>query len=464
MFGKHSRHFPGRLERDIEREMKERLFKWCDSPAGRDWGKPKPSALLRKLLEREKLGLHVSYTHNWISRSDGENYINLQCLKDDPEFRDRKFSIPEGRHPLFRNDKTIAQGGDTVLERYELYNKYFQIGLKQWALHGLFNELASPHYEQKTYWGLFWVRNYATDPIVKKRMQMFMELAMVEIMQCSLSGVRGGCKSRSKSGGLTSRLDRDLPRWLGEHHQHFLEIPGFDGFMAPEPAILLRQLGTTEPCYEIINRLGQEAMPNQGENAVIVLSQSANYTWRTPDYTIGCALFDPNRKYGPLGMWSGVICRDKKAVWLDAYTGEKWNAQYKDVMIAQCAKGKYYGGDPRVDFTPGWKLAEKKGWVFASNDEAYVVVRVARGGYVWTKPGRSLMLKEKYSPIIIQTGRKVDYGPFAAFQDAILGAPCKITAEKLEYIGPKSPKIEFFLATDPYILPKIDGADCAVSG
>jgi len=451
-FGSNTRQFPGRLEKDVEKALKERLFKWLDSPEGRDWGKPKPSDLLRRMLAYEQS--FVMYTHNWVTRSDAENYINLQCLKDDPDFRNRKFRVPEGKHPLHR-DEPLAQGGDTVLERYEMYNKYFQIGLKQWALHGLFNELASPHYEQKTYWGLFWVRDYVTDPIVQKRIDMFLDLAMMDHQQASLSGVRGGCKSRAKSGGLGSRLDNEMEKWLGEYHQCYLDLPGADIYMAPEPAILLRTLGPTVPVYEIRNRLAQQ----RGEGpSQLLLSQSMNYIYRTPDYTMGCAVFDPNRKYGPLAMWSGIVLRDKKAVWLDAYTGEKRNVQDKDVMITQCTRGNGYPGDPRVDFTAGWNMVEKNGWVFVDGGEAYVAIKVVKGGYKWAKPDRRrLMLNEKYSPIVFQTGRKTDYESFERFQSEILRARYELTEEKLIYHGPRSAKIEFFLAEDPYRLPTING-------
>jgi hypothetical protein len=309
--------------------------------------------------------------------------------------------------------------------------------LKQCALYGLFNEYASPHYEQKTYIALRWLLDFATDPVVAKRMAMFMDLAMVDITQASLTAVRGGAKSRQKSGGIGSRLDPDLVWWLGEHHQYLLELPGFKGYLAPEPAILLRRLGPTAPVYEIANRFPQ------GEG---LLSTSVSYIYRTPDYTIGCAMFDPTngKKYGPLGMWSGVISRDIKGVYFDAYTGEKWNIQDKDVMVAQCFAGFGYPGEPRVDFTPGWDMVEKDGWVFVSNDEACVAVKIVTGGYTWKTPARSLMLKEKYSPIIVQTGRRADYGSFAKFQEAILKAPLKYADNKLEYTGPNSARIEFF--------------------
>jgi hypothetical protein len=71
-------------------------------------------------------------------------------------------------------------------------------------------------------------------------------------------------------------------------------------------------------------------------------------------------------------------------------------------------------------------------------------------------------LNDSYSPIIIQTGRKTDYGSFENFQQAILAAPLKVEGRKLDYTGPNSARIEFFLCDDsdqpyPTSLPKIDG-------
>lgn len=128
-------------------------------------------------------------------------------------------------------------------------------------------------------------------------------------------------------------------------------------------------------------------------------------------------------------------------------------------MITRCIKKMGYGGNPRIDFTPGWEMVEKDGCVFVSSDGAFVATKVVKGGYRWAKPDsrRRLMLNEKHSPIIIQTGRKVDYGSPAGFQKAVREAPHAITEKKLEYHGPNSAKIEFYLSDDPYILPKIDG-------
>ena len=118
-----------------------------------------------------------------------------------------------------------------------------------------------------------------------------------------------------------------------------------------------------------------------------------------------------------MGRWSGVVFRDRGGIYLQSYTGEKYNLQHKDVMIAQAFKGARYTGRPKVNFASVMDMVEKDGWVFVHNDEAYAAVRVVMGGYYWQDLGRhELYLKDQYSPIIIQTGRKAVYGPSSLFE------------------------------------------------
>ena len=58
-------------------------------------------------------------------------------------------------------------------------------------------------YEWKTYRGLFLLLDFTKDPVVAARSRMLMDLAMVEIEQISLSGLRGGSKILRKTAGLT---------------------------------------------------------------------------------------------------------------------------------------------------------------------------------------------------------------------------------------------------------------------
>jgi hypothetical protein len=132
-----------------------------------------------------------------------------------------------------------------------------------------------------------------------------------------------------------------------------------------------------------------------------------------------------------------------------------------------CSDGPYVHGDTRVVFDALLgKVSEKDGWVFVDNDEAYAAVKVVAGGYFWTDSlKRQMYANDIYSPIIIQTGRRVDYESFENFQQAILDAPLKFKDNRVEYRGPNSSKIEFFAMTPTmrkeegkeYILPKING-------
>ena len=82
---------------------------------------------MEKFLAKEGQGQFVMTWHNWISRTDAIYYLGLQSLKDDPAYRNRKFKIPDSKYHLYPD---VAQGGDTVLERYNAMTEYYRVGLK----------------------------------------------------------------------------------------------------------------------------------------------------------------------------------------------------------------------------------------------------------------------------------------------------------------------------------------------
>lgn len=80
MFGSSSRHFPGRLEPDVEAALQEQIFLHIESQSGwaGDWGSAKSTAVVEKFLEKEAQGQFVMSWHNWLSRSDAIYYLGLQ--------------------------------------------------------------------------------------------------------------------------------------------------------------------------------------------------------------------------------------------------------------------------------------------------------------------------------------------------------------------------------------------------
>ena len=451
------------------------IFVTCHSKAAKYPGRLKPEteaafkkfyfALLDRELRTTGKATHVGaeFLNEWVSSGANlmrfnddlpldeyiRDYLALSVLKDDPVYR----------------DKTLT-GGDTVRERYNAFTRFYREAIRHWALCGIQYQLGSCAYTYKTYPHYFNLLEHAPDPIIRKRAKMYIDIIMMESEQISISGVRGSTKGRSKRGGLGDRWDPYRALLFGERGSaFFLMMPADSSYQVPEPALYMRKLGKPVKTYEIIN----DRCTSGAERKFPKDSKAINYAWNTPEYVSGCGIYDPNENViGPtMGRWDGVIFRNLAAISLNAYTGEKWNAQHKDVRITQmCSDGPYVPGIPRIAFEAlNGKVSEKDGWVFVNNDEAYGAVKVVSGGYYWIDSiNRLLYLNDVYSPIIVQTGRAQDYGSFEKFQAAILNAPLTHENNKVEYHGPNSAKIEFFPMTparlqagEAYTLPTVNG-------
>ncbi|MEO0509925.1 MAG: HEAT repeat domain-containing protein [Verrucomicrobiota bacterium] len=410
-----SEYFPGRLYPDTEAAMKEYFFKH---------GKYAMSAKeLRENAKKHYGKINTNIPINFSTRY----YLSLGVLKDDPEYRNRKF-----------------KEGDTVIERYEAWNEFFKEFLKFWALNGLWVEHASSNYEYHTYPSYFNLADFAPDPVVRQRARMFLDLALIEREQITISHLRGGSKSRAKKGGLGSSFNPYVGLLYGERgsissHSQI----STSGYMPPDAAVLLRKFGPTTPHYEIHNT-------HWGGKGPSGISRAYNYAYCTPEYIIGAATYDPNVGHGKntLGQWSGVIFRDLAAISMDAYTGEKWCVQDKDALILQRCTVQGYSGWPKINFESGFEKVEKDGWIFVNNGEAFAGVKVVAGGYFWGDPiKRTLYLGDQLSPVIIQTGTLKDYNSFAAFQEAICKAQLDFKDDTMFYQGPGVAKLELTCIT-----------------
>jgi len=445
MFGSKSIHFPGHLDEDVEKALKEKVWKSMGARGSRDTASYLAAASAPD-------GRHVLSFHNITTRWAINELLQLTALAPYPEYANRQL-----------------KGGDTIAQRYVACNKFWARGLMGMAMHGLQSEFASGHYENRTWPEVERIYYYATDPVVHQRVKMFLDIFLIEIAQRSLhiaddEHVQCGNKSRAKSGGTGSKLEGWLKAKYGEQ-VGMLEAPGIRSYRPPVPAILLRQGGPRpEPVYVAEGRIPCEYDRRYA-------SRRYNYVFMTPEYGIGCAMFNPDHfnspplNRGAFGSWSGVIFagdlsdQTRRLISLEAYTGEKWNCQFEDVMVTQRWKGGYYGGWPSVAlqrFDDG-QIVEQDGWVFVSDGRAFGAVKVVDGGYEWKTRRTRLNVKKEYSPIIIQTGRKVVYGSYGNFRKQILEAPCRLEGNKLTYHGPYSPRIEFFTNNEPYTMPRIDG-------
>ena len=207
-------------------------------------------------------------------------------------------------------------------------------------------------------------------------------------------------------------------------------------------------------------------------------SRFVKYTWVTPDYTLGTQMDHPYALYNHLataGRWQGLVTSDPNArlvtVALDTPEEEAedkntydmelvyHSVQQKQVLItqqrrrwAQSNPDWYPANDDRYDrefglfLGNGWDhIDEKDGWVFVEKENVYVAIRVvllaaeadakawAKGtdsyrgnvvlrndSYRFNSERTILQLTNRYSPIIIEAGRKADHPTLESFEQMIL--------------------------------------------
>ncbi|MDP6040482.1 MAG: hypothetical protein QGG64_18180, partial [Candidatus Latescibacteria bacterium] len=207
-------------------------------------------------------------------------------------------------------------------------------------------------------------------------------------------------------------------------------------------------------------------------------SRFVKYTWVTPDYTLGTQMDHPYALFNHLsvaGRWQGLVTSDPNArlvtIALDtpeeesednnAYDMELvyHSIQHKQVLItqqrrrwAQSNPDWYPANDDRYDrafglfLGNGWdQIDEKDGWIFAEKENVYVAIRVilleaesdakawAKGtdsyrgnvvlrhdSYRFNKDRTILQLTNRYSPILIEAGRKADHPTLESFERMIL--------------------------------------------
>jgi len=399
MYHSKSRFHPdGRIYPETEAAMKDCFFRQMDKKKQRIW--------------------NANIPMNLCSRS----YLALELLKDDPKYKNRKFSQ-----------------GDTVQERYEYWRTTFTEHLEHWVANGLWDELGSSNYEYHTFPSYLNLAELSADKDISRLANMFMDIALVEAAQQEICGIRGGTKARAKRGGLGSTFNPYKALLYGRrgatlYHSSF----AVSEYHPPDAAVLLTKLGPPQDTYEVVSLYGGREL------------HPINYVYRTPEYVSGCVMYHPNRHYGANneGRWTGVIFNDLTSIEIPAYSSEKWNVQSKDARILQSCKGAYYGGSARVEFGSGFEMVERNGWIFVNNGEAFGAVKVLGSGYFWADPIKhAAFLKDRFSPVVMQTGSIKDYGSFKDFQAAVLKAPLTYEGNKVTYQGPNSDNLEFFCMT-----------------
>jgi hypothetical protein len=182
-------------------------------------------------------------------------------------------------------------------------------------------------------------------------------------------------------------------------------------------------------------------------------SKAVNYIWKTRHYMLGSMLRDPKTVMGGLYLncpWNGLVFADGSGFFPDTYS-KYYSFQHKNVFFLQPnAQAK---APVATLISSSLERVEENGWLFLKNVDAYVGIKILAGDHAWAAPGRNKEFDAKFlrlvpkvptSPIVFEAGDKDEFGSFEGFKAALQSNTITVSADKVEYSGPKQPRIEFY--------------------
>ncbi len=489
LFHSRSPHFPGRLSAETEGAMKSALRRLVKSRS--------------KVADASLENLRVTLgTENHDLTQRPAFYLIASVLKDDPEFKERKY-----------------EDGHTPAEHFTAYNRFFQGWPREKVKSGLWIETGSDTYQKYSWPALFNLHELSPDPVVRKRFGMLLDLAFIEEAQISVRGRRGGGRSRAGYGGNSFEYYKNLlyaPEGVPARSSHS-KVIGTSKYQLPAAAILLRHIEFPAAMpFLITNRLPGE-LEEEGKS-FSAKSSLNNYAWRTRHYLLGCTLQNPALsrmdaetgqpvlKYAGISRqkrWSGMLFDDPKARHpllpaanhrtddepcaifpiIEKTRGGRpqhsyWNFQHRNVMFVQriapqqpehpMRMGSYSTGNIRIRFH-GRRLTkvEVDGWIFASNGSAFAGVKFLDDDYEWdeAKETASPVGYERFktsSRFLIHAGDIDTHRSFDQFRESVLRNPLKVETDTVEYrVMPERTRLEVFRydadAHGRFRLPKVNG-------
>jgi len=412
----------------------------------------------------------------------------------------------------------------TAVDHYEAWVEFWNEYITERARKGFFLEVASTGYMKHTIGFLQNLYDFSEDEDLLKRMQMFMDLIWAEWAQDQLAGVRGGAKTRWRFHGYDS-MWQGAQFYLGgpgnAESWYFQLISNYQW-----PEIIWRMAvdreGKEEFAYK--SRKPGEEQPElwprpeglERTMAVDTDSRYLRYSWVTPDYILGTQMDHPAAVHSHLSAaarWQGMsfassfttsvspagIITDNENKWERERHSYYRSVQYENVLITQQNR-RWYQQNPNwyptydvyerpfgINFEGDFDcLEERDGWIFVQLGDAYLAVRPLMGEYEydheswsqtgndalfspiepdtydWGPNGEFFKLKDKYSPIVMEAGRRSTYPAMEDFQKHILDKRLELRKTVVPgwyivYYGgdEKQPQITFNAANNE--IPKVNG-------
>lgn len=346
--------------------------------------------------------------------------------------------------------------GSTFDQQYEAWRAYVSNWLDERMRRGLFIEAASPSYEEESVAQIFNLRDFAEDPILKKKAEMFIDLYYANMAEEMLLTSRGGPKSRVKEGaeyspgssaGYNLLFNAPGRTWAPTNHAY---LPTSNYY--PPAAVVGLAADVIRGVYVYSKRVPGVLISQADGKAVIDVDRSVlRYGFWTPEYVLGSAGLNPSLTYnGSSGgfRWQGVMFKgDERSLIMfelvpastGGYAGfdEFLAVQDRNVLVTKQwlpvpqNLNSHHPAQTRIYISQTIDQLEEdpSGWIFVKEGGAYGAIKIVQGGYHWTEPWAHtptyqgartfVVLDTKDSPIVLVMNQASDYPSFEAFKTAI---------------------------------------------
>lgn len=370
--------------------------------------------------------------------------------------------------------------GSTLEEQYQARRDYFLKWLDERAKRGQFTEAGSPSYQGDSIGALFNLHDFAEDPLLRRKTEMYLDLTYAVIAEETLRTTRGGPKSRVKvgheyDGGMSDRGYNVLFNAPGGVYLPLGDVRATSGYYPPPAVVKLAQDVTGRGTYSFATRWPGPVVPGQGKrtgdpDGVLWLSLDKERTvlrkgFATPNYVLGSVVLDAaTTEDASSGFrWQGVVFAsdplarigfevqpDKPKDWhgfnpfftlqdRNVFVTQQWAPIPPNPPTSRPAYLKVYFS-PTLD-----DVQERDGWIFVRDGAAFAGVKVAVGGYAWTPAWKHadeltetnkafITLDTQDAPVIMYVCDAADYGnDFGKFQTALKAAPIKHSDGVLQF-------------------------------
>ena len=383
------------------------------------------------------------------------NLLAAQYLRALPEYANQKF-----------------KDGSTAAEQYDAWRAYVSAYLDEHVKRGQFQEYGAS-YQEYTLSALINLFDFAEDPMLRKKAEMFLDLAFASMAEETVNTQRGGPKARAKGHDRTCKLYKILFNAPGgslsdtEYMNNYTLATS--GYYPAKVVVDMAndQRGRGDYTFarlaptRVIAGTYELRLQQQGQ-----LDDEERSLWRkldkdhpfllegfaTPSYVLGSHAVDttiPEEKLRNQ-RWEGLVFANNPMarIYIDGRSDEldeKYisnplkSIQDRNVMVTmKWGTNIDKGVDPhlQVKFLNSLdSVEEDDGWIFAKSGDAFAAVKIVEGGYKWSAPWahgdtfkpkeiRYVSVNSEASPIIFVSNDAADYhNDFSAFKTAVKAEP-----------------------------------------